>query len=301
MKKQELGKSGLFVSEIALGCMTLPQDINKAEVIIDEAVDIGINYFDTADLYGKGQNEELVGRALKKHRDKVIIATKVGNEWNTENDEVNWNASKSYILDQVKNSLRRLGTDYIDLYQLHGGMIEDNAEETVEAFEVLKKEGLIRAYGTSSIRPNVIDRFLRISNIDSNMMQYSLLDRRPEELLDAIRGAGVSVVTRGTLAQGLLTNEGLERAAERNGYLAYNAEELVRTLKQLLDISGDLHALSLHSILSHPAVTSVVAGASSRDQLQQTIRAYGTNVAAEQIEQARTVTKQQVYEQHRIS
>ena len=121
-------------------------------------------------------------------------------------------------MEAVKDSLKRLGTDYIDLYQLHGGTMEDNVSETIEAFEALKKEGVIREYGISSIRPNVIERFLSNSSAVSVMMQYSLLDRRPEEWFPMIRDAGASVITRGTLAKGLLTDEGIERA-EKYGWL----------------------------------------------------------------------------------
>src|SRR5690606_3990438 len=107
--------------------------------------------------------------------------TKVGNRMIPGEDRWVWDASKTYIMEAVKDSLRRLGTDYIDLYQLHGGTMEDDATETIEAFEALKKEGVIRQYGISSIRPNVIKRFLTNSSAVSVMMQYSLLDRRPEE------------------------------------------------------------------------------------------------------------------------
>src|SRR5690606_15127708 len=150
MKKVQLGNSSLEVSRIALGCMSLPEDAKEAKAIVDEALDLGINYFDTADLYGKGKNEEIVGDALGKRRTDIILATKVGNQWDQHTDEVSWNPSKAYITSQVHDSLRRLKTDYIDLYQLHGGMITDPAEETIEAFESLKKEGLIREYGISS-------------------------------------------------------------------------------------------------------------------------------------------------------
>ncbi|RNF40545.1 aldo/keto reductase [Planococcus salinus] len=299
MKKQFLGNSGLQVSEIGFGCMSLPTDLQEASFIIEEALSHGINYFDTADLYNKGTNEELVGQALKKHRNNIVLATKVGNEWDKNSDEVKWNATKPYITEQVHHSLRRLQTDYIDLYQLHGGMISDNAEETIDAFETLKKEGLIRAYGISSIRPNVIKRFLETSDIASIMMQYSLLDRRPEEFLEPIGAAGKSVVTRGSLAKGLLTNEGLKRAETMDGYLTYSSDELKNTLKKLLDVHGNLHALSLHSVLEQDTVASVVAGASSAQQIRDTISAYETDVSAEQIEQAKQLTKEDRYEQHR--
>ncbi|PSL42020.1 aryl-alcohol dehydrogenase-like predicted oxidoreductase [Planomicrobium soli] len=299
MKTAHLGNSGLRVSEIGFGCMSLPTDSKQAAAIVDEAIASGINYFDTADLYNKGLNEELVGQALKGRRKDIILATKVGNQWHQDSDEVKWNATKPYILEQVHNSLTRLQTDYIDLYQLHGGMITDNAEETIDAFESLKKEGLIREYGISSIRPNVIKRFMEKSAIVSIMMQYSLFDRRPEEWLDSIGSAGTSVVTRGTLAKGLLTNEGPKRAKKMGGYLTYSESEVKDSLKNLMDIHDNLHALSLHSVLQNSTVASVVAGASSPKQIKDTIAAYETSVSIDQINEAKKATKQDVYKEHR--
>ncbi|WP_394120493.1 aldo/keto reductase [Planococcus donghaensis] len=299
MKKNFLGSSEIEVSEIGLGCMSLPTDAKEASIIVDEAIAQGINYFDTADLYNKGVNEEVVGKALKEHRKDIVLATKVGNEWSAQTDEVKWNPTKAYIKKQIHASLKRLQTDYIDLYQLHGGMITDDAEETIEAFEELKEEGLIRAYGISSIRPNVIRRFLEKSDISSIMMQYSLLDRRPEELLDSIGQAGKSVVTRGSLAKGLLTGEGLQRAGKMDGYMGYGAEELKTTLQKLSAVHDNLHALALQSVLQHDTVSSVVAGASSADQLKATIKAYDMPVSPEQIKEAKELTRQDIYQDHR--
>lgn len=299
MKRNFLGTSGFEVSEIGLGCMSLPTDATKASLIVEEAIAQGINYFDTADLYNKGVNEQVVGKALKRHRKDIVLATKVGNEWSAQTDEVKWNPTKAYIKEQIHASLKRLQTDYIDLYQLHGGMITDNAEETIEAFEELKKEGLIRAYGISSIRPNVIKRFLAKSDISSIMMQYSLLDRRPEELLESIGQASKSVVTRGSLAKGLLTGEGLQRAEKMDGYLSYGNDELKNTLQKLLEVHDNLHALALHSLLQHDTISSVVAGASSADQIKTTINAYETKVSPEQIAEAKKLTRQDIYQDHR--
>ena len=133
-----------------------------------------------------------------------------------------WDPSKSYIKEAVKQSLKRLGTDYIDLYQLHGGTIEDPIDETIEAFEELKAEGYIRYYGISSIRPNVIREYVKKSNIVSVMMQYSILDRRPEEeALPLLHEHGISVVTRGPLAKGLLSDKMLEKVSQK-GYQDYS-------------------------------------------------------------------------------
>ena len=209
MNKREIGQSGMIVSEIGLGCMSLPLEKVQAKRIVDSAIDQGITFFDTADLYDKGENEKIVGHSLKGKRQDIILSTKVGNKWNEDGTAWTWDSSKSYIETQVKESLTRLQTDYIDLYQLHGGTMEDNLEEAIDAFNSLKKEGLIRAYGISSIRPNVIKRFLNSSDTDSIMMQYSMLDRRPEEWLDMISGNGASLLTRGSLAKGLLTKQAM--------------------------------------------------------------------------------------------
>lgn len=299
MEKVKLGNSSLQVSRIALGCMSLPDDAKEAKAIVDEALDLGINYFDTADLYGKGKNEELVGRSLGKRRTDIILATKVGNQWQSDSDEVSWNPTEAYIKKQVHESLRRLNTDYIDLYQLHGGMITDPVEETIDAFESLKKEGLIREYGISSIRPNVIERFLKNSDIVSIMMQYSLLDRRPEEFLDKIGAAGRSVVTRGTLSKGLLTTEGLVRAKKSGGYLNYSDQELQTVLKKLMEIEENLNALALHTVLQHETVAAAVTGASSADQIRSTVESYNTKISIEQIRLAKIHTEQLQYTDHR--
>ena len=181
MQYHQLGTSNLHVSRIGFGCMSLGHNDNENAERIRQAFDQGINFFDTADLYDKGWNEESVGRAIRHFRKDVILATKVGNQWKPDGSGWVWNPTKQYILGAVEDSLRRLQTDYIDLYQLHGGTIDDPIDETIEAFEQLREEGKIRYYGISSIRPNTIRAYVERSNIVSVMMQYSLLDRRPEE------------------------------------------------------------------------------------------------------------------------
>jgi aryl-alcohol dehydrogenase-like predicted oxidoreductase len=229
LKKRKLGNSDLFVSEIGLGCMSLGTDEKKAAIIIQAALEEGINYFDTADLYDFGINEEIVGKSLKPVREQVVIATKVGNRWNENHDGWSWDPSGDYIKTAVKDSLHRLKTDYIDLCQLHGGTIEDNIDETISAFEDLKKEGVIRYYGISSIRPNVIKSYTTKSSIQSVMMQYSLLDRRPEEWMSLLSEHNISIIARGPLAKGLLSERILAKASQtikENGYLDYSYAEL---------------------------------------------------------------------------
>ncbi len=123
MKKRKLGNSALDISELSLGCMSLPTNINEARPIVEAALDAGITYFDTADLYDKGVNEEIIGTLLKPHRENIILATKVGNRWIEGEDGWTWDPTPAHIKNAVKASLHRLQTDYIDVYQLHGGTI----------------------------------------------------------------------------------------------------------------------------------------------------------------------------------
>ncbi len=116
MNKRQLGSSDLYVSELGLGCMSLAPELgNENEKILKTALEHGINYFDTADLYGFGWNEEFVGKTLNDVRQDIILATKGGNEWNQSKDGLNWNPSKKHIKSAFKDSLKRLQTDYIDL------------------------------------------------------------------------------------------------------------------------------------------------------------------------------------------
>jgi aryl-alcohol dehydrogenase-like predicted oxidoreductase len=303
LKKRRLGNSDLYVTELGLGCMSIGTEEIAARRIIDAALDEGINYFDTADLYDFGENEKLVGKALKDVRDKVIIATKVGNRWNPGKDGWSWDPSKSYIKEEVKNSLKRLGTDYIDLYQLHGGTIEDPIDETIEAFEELKTDGLIRYYGISSIRPNVIKEYVKKSSIVSVMMQYSILDRRPEEeALPLLHENGVSVVTRGPLAKGLLSEKMLEKASEK-GYMDYSLKELseiLPLLKEKVAPARSFTEIALQYNPANPTVASVVSGASSPEQIRINANAVRSlPLTDEELAVIKEVTRASTYKDHR--
>lgn len=307
MKKRQLGKSDLMVSELGLGCMSLGTDEHQAREIIESALEEGINYFDTADLYDYGLNEKIVGESLKQVRENVLIATKVGNRWNTNQEGWSWDPSKNYIKEAVKQSLKRLQLDYIDLYQLHGGTLSDPIDETIEAFEELVEEGFIRYYGISSIRPNVIREYAEKSNIVSVMMQYSILDRRPEEeSLPYLNSKGINVVTRGPLAKGLLSNKSLEKTSKsviEKGYLDYSyaeIRELVSQLSAKLSEQHSLTELSLQYVLANPTVASVVAGASSSLQVKENVQAINSNpLTKEEMLLIQSLSKENKYDQHR--
>ncbi|MDQ0213768.1 aryl-alcohol dehydrogenase-like predicted oxidoreductase [Oikeobacillus pervagus] len=307
MRKRKLGSSDLYVSELSVGCMSLGLDEDHARKIIEAALDEGINYFDTADLYDYGKNEKMVGKALKHVRDDVIIATKVGNRWEQNKDGWVWDPSKHYIKEAVKKSIQRLDVDYIDLYQLHGGTIEDPIDETIEAFEELKSEGFIRYYGISSIRPNVIRKYVQSSNIVSVMMQYSLLDRRPEEVvMPLLSDNNISIVTRGSIAKGLLTDnwrEKLTDSVRENGYLQYSYNELTELLVSLENRFQHEHSLTRLAIqfnLAHKSVASVVAGASSVQQLKDNVQAVQQKpLSKEELSLLQSLTKEAQYTVHR--
>lgn len=280
--------------------MSLPTDQTVANKIIQVALENDITYFDTADLYDKGENEKIVGNALKDKRQNIILATKVGNRLNKSGDGWSWDPSKEWITDAVHASLKRLQTDYIDVYQLHGGTMEDNVDEVIDTMESLQKEGLIREYGISSIRPNVIERFLSKSNAVSVMMQYSLLDRRPEEWFSLLENNSATLFSRGTLAKGLLTKEGLSRASKTEDYLSYSHQELLEALKELNDLEAPLSSIAQHYVLQKDVTGSMILGASSEKQLLESLQSYHLEVPESILQKASELTKKNIYIEHRI-
>ncbi|HTE26291.1 aldo/keto reductase [Flavitalea sp.] len=298
MKYRKLGKSSLEVSVISFGGMSMPVDQPIADQLISKAVDGGINLFDTADLYNQGANELMLGKALKSYRKKVFIATKVGNQWRPDNSGWDWNPSKQYIISQVENSLQRLGTDYIDLYQLHGGTIDDPIDETISAFEELIQKGKIRFYGISSIRPNVIREYVQRSSISSVMMQYSLLDRRPEELcLPLLAASDIGVLARGSIAKGLLGGKPADK------FLNYDKLEVHKLSTAIRSISSDGRSemqTSVNYVLQQQAVTSAVIGVRTMAQLDEALAVPETlALTAQELAYLNQILHQNFYEEHR--
>ncbi|MEO6948985.1 MAG: aldo/keto reductase [Ginsengibacter sp.] len=271
MEYQFLGKSDLNISRIGFGCMSLKPDQKDFNDIIHAAMDQGINYFDTADLYDKGENEILLGKAFKGKRDKVIIASKAGNQWREDGSGWDWNPRKEYILKCADDSLRRLQTDYIDLFQLHGGTMDDNIDESIEAFEILLQQGKIRYYGLSSIRPNVIRKHVEYGKLTSVMIQYSLLDRRPEEsILSYLKENDIGVVARGSVGTGLL----LDKPAIP--YLNWSEKEVAHAANVVKKVairdSADAQ-IAIQYVLQHPAIASAIVGMHTMKQLEDAIKA----------------------------
>jgi aryl-alcohol dehydrogenase-like predicted oxidoreductase len=298
MNYHELGRSLLKISEIGFGCMSLGNDHGANARLLQQAADWGINFFDTADLYQKGFNEESLGKALSERRQKIIIATKVGNKLRADGNGLDWDASKAYIIKSVEQSLTRLQTDYIDLYQLHGGTLDDPIDETISAFEQLQQQGKIRYYGISSIRPNVIREYVKRSGIVSVMMQYSLLDRRPEETcLQLLHDSNIGVLARGSVAKGLLVDKPAEN------YLNHSAAQVEKAAAAIKKISNEKQTAShtaIRWVLQHPAITSAVVGIRTMQQLEEAVNAAElppiTSLESKMLEESAPVN---YYEQHR--
>jgi aryl-alcohol dehydrogenase-like predicted oxidoreductase len=296
-------KSGIELSEVGLGCMSLGTEYDKAEPIIESAIDQGITYFDTADIYDKGTNEKIVAKALKKYqnRDDIVIGTKVGNHLK-EDGSTFWDPSKKYIKSAVKDSLKNLGLDELDLYQLHGGTIDDPLDETISAFDELKQEGIVRAYGISSIRPNVIRYYLEHSQIETLMSQFNLIDNRPEDLVDEVNANNVKILARGPVFKGLLTANSSKALDNKfnEGIFEYTYQELGETIASIKEVENNLTALSFKYLKSQEAFGSIIVGASSPAQLEENIKNYeaAQAISDEQLKAARERVKNLQYTQH---
>ena len=299
MEYKKLGYSDLQISRIGFGCMSLSPDKEEEGIqMIHRAIELGINYFDTADLYNNGMNETLLGKALKTKREKVIIATKVGNQLRADGSGWDWNPNKEYIIKAVEDSLDRLQTDHIDLYQLHGGTIDDPIDEVIEAFELLKQNGKIRYYGISSIRPNVIREYASRSNIVSVMTQYSLCDRRPEEsILDLLKEKNIGVLSRGAVAQGLLVNKPAKE------YIGHSKDAIAAAAQMVQGIAVTTQTAAQTAVLfvlQHPAITAAVVGMSRMEQLLEIAATTDKEkLSKTDTEMLQDILPARLYEQHR--
>jgi len=209
MKTRKLGD--LSVSAIGLGCMGMSEfygTANEREAIrtIHYALDHGVNFLDTADMYGPFTNEKLVGKAIKNRRDKVVLATKFGNERRPDGSRVGVNGKPEYVRKACEDSLKRLGTDHIDLYYQHRVDPTVSIEETIGAMAELVKEGKVRYIGMSEAAPETIRRAAKVHPITALQTEYSLWTRDPEEeILDTIRELGIGFVAYSPLGRGFLT------------------------------------------------------------------------------------------------
>jgi aryl-alcohol dehydrogenase-like predicted oxidoreductase len=212
LPRRELGSSGLWVSALGLGCMGMSEfygtNNNDEESIrvIHRAIDLGCDFLDTADMYGVGKNEELVGRALRGRRHQVVLASKFGNVRGPNGEFLGVNGKPAYVKEACEASLKRLGVDVIDLYYQHRVDLETPIEETIGAMSDLVRQGKVRYLGMSEAVAGTIRRACKVHPIAALQSEYSLWERSVEqEILPACRDLGVGFVPYSPLGRGFLT------------------------------------------------------------------------------------------------
>ena len=211
MDQRELGKSGLRVSAVGLGCMGMSEfygayDDDTSIKVIHRAIDSGVTFFDTADMYGVGHNESLLGRAIKGRRDGLIIATKFGNVRGPNGERLGISGKPDYVKSACDASLKRLGVDVIDLYYQHRVDPATPIEDTVGAMADLVKAGKVRYLGLSEAAPATIRRAHKTHKITALQTEYSLWSREPEtEILPLLRELGIGFIPYSPLGRGFLT------------------------------------------------------------------------------------------------
>ncbi|HEY4342800.1 MAG TPA: aldo/keto reductase [Parvibaculum sp.] len=304
MRMKSLGRSGLKVSVVGLGCNNFGMRIDQAATndVVEKALDSGITLFDTADAYGnKGGSETMLGKALGERRKDIVLATKFGLPMG-EGDLMK-GASRRYIVNAVEASLKRLGTDYIDLYQIHFPDPETPIDETLAALDDLIGAGKVRYIGSSNFAgwqladAWYIAKELGSAKFISAQNHYNLLDRKIEqELIPAAKVYGASVLPYFPLASGMLTgkykrNQGLPNDGRLTAWgdrgkaiLSDQNFDLVEKLTAFAEARGhSLLDLAFGWLASQPQVASVIAGATKPEQVEQNVKAGEWELSAEEL------------------
>jgi aryl-alcohol dehydrogenase-like predicted oxidoreductase len=335
MKYNLLGNTGLKVSELCLGTMTFGENFfniavvnqESADQMVGRSIDAGINFFDTADVYSYGESETVLGQALKNSgtgRDKVIVATKVrsgmseGASTGT-GDPNNVGLSRQHIFSSIEQSLRRLGMDYVDLYQVHGWDVLTPIEETLRALDDLVREGKVRYIGCSNwsarhlMKALIMSREKEWAGFVSLQAYYSLAGRDLEhELLPLCREEKLGVLPWSPLSGGFLSGkyrrdnpnpEGARRTAfdfppidEARGFDAVEALDAIAKQRGI-----SVAQVALAWLLAQPGVTSIIIGANKMSQLEDNLKAAEIELTAEEVEQlSRTTAPPAMYPQWMI-
>jgi len=299
MRMRPLGRSGLEISVVGLGCNNFGGRIDeeRSRAVIDAALEAGITFFDTADVYGnRGGSEEIIGRALAGRRDRVVLATKFGHDMG---DGEEARGSREYMRRALDASLRRLQTDWIDLYQFHRPDRVTPLEETIGALDELVREGRIRAYGTSNHSAQQVEEASGLAQeaYASEQSEYSWLRREAEgELLPACERLGVGFIPYFPLASGLLTGKvGRDRPPPPDSRLhgrpidESDLERVERLSALAEELSASLLELAIGGLAAQPAVASVIAGATKPEQVRANAEAGRWEPTAEQLEALRSL------------
>ncbi len=303
MELRNLGKSDLRVSVVGLGCNNFGGriDAEASRLVIDKAIDAGITLFDTADIYGNsGGSEDILGQVLGSRRDSIVLATKFGMQMG--GDESKKGASRRYIMSEVEDSLRRLRTDRIDLYQLHEPDPDTPIEETLRALDDLVRQGKVRFIGCSNLSAAQVEESLDVSEREglasfvSCQDEYSLVVRDPEkELMPMIERNGLGMLPYFPLASGLLTGkykggnlpEGTRIASSERLRDRVMTEENLRIADELERFASErghtLLELAFSWLLAHPVISSVIAGATKPEQIEANVAAANWRLTPEEV------------------
>lgn len=292
MERRVLGNSGIEVNRLGIGLWAIggglwgPADDKQSLDTISAALDHGVEFFDTADVYGDGHSEEVLARAMRGRRDKFVVGTKLG--WRGYDGDAGRSAydSPQKVVEGVEQNLRRLQTDYVDVIQLHIHFRDPTLESFLEGFERLRGDGKIRAYGVSSSDAPYIREFFERSKGSTLQVDYSILNRTTEaEVFPICREHGVGTIIRGALAMGILTGKlsaessfaeddfrraWLEDPEQRATFL--NDLEVVEKLRPLAQAEGrTLAQLALGFVLAHDDVSVIIPGARNVEQLKSNV------------------------------
>jgi aryl-alcohol dehydrogenase-like predicted oxidoreductase len=307
MEHRRLGKTGLMVSELCLGCMTFGRELDEegSKELVQRFLEVGGNFIDTADVYADGVSEEFTGRAVKDVREEVVLATKVRFPMGDGPNDVG--LSRKHVIAGCEASLRRLGTDYIDLYQVHAWDAATPLEETLSALTDLVRQGKVRYVGVSNFTGWQLMKALYVSELHgfekfaSLQPQYSLVERNIErEILPVCREEGLGVIPWSPLGGGFLS--GKYRRGEKPPQ-GSRIEEAVESMEEhwdrraternwrTLDVIGEISEqtgksyaqISLNWLLRQEGVTAPIIGARRMEQLEDNLGAAGWKLSEEQV------------------